>query len=108
MVVAQSDVAALAGIRVLDLTDNYSAYAGRLLADLGADVVRLEPPAGSPVRTLAPSERTTTGECVSFAHEFLDAGKRAAAELVEQMIEPEDIVVEELAVSRQACNELIK
>ena len=62
--------AALAGIRVLDLTTNYAAYAGRLLADLGADVVRLEPPEGSPVRKLAPFQRGPNGECSSFAHAF--------------------------------------
>ena len=69
--------AALAGIHVLDLTTNYAAYAGRLLADLGADVVRLEPPEGSPVRRLAPFQRGPNGECLSFAHAFLDAGKRS-------------------------------
>ena len=69
--------AALAGIRVLDLTTNYAAYAGRLLADLGADVVRREPPEGSPVRELAPFQRGPNGECSSFAHAFLDAGKRS-------------------------------
>ena len=41
MVEAPAAAAALTGIRVLDLTTNYAAYAGRLLADLGADVVRL-------------------------------------------------------------------
>jgi benzylsuccinate CoA-transferase BbsE subunit len=69
---AQDQPSALAGIRVLDLTANHAAYAGRLLANLGADVIRVEPPAGSPVRRLAPS-----GEGVSFAHAFLDAGKRS-------------------------------
>jgi benzylsuccinate CoA-transferase BbsE subunit len=68
---------ALAGIRVLDLTANHAAYAGRLLADLGADVVRLEPPEGSPVRRLAPQQRLPSGEMLSFAHAFLDAGKRS-------------------------------
>jgi benzylsuccinate CoA-transferase BbsE subunit len=72
IVSAQDQSSALAGIRVLDLTANHAAYAGRLLADLGADVVRVEPPEGSPVRRLAP-----TGEGVSFAHAFLDAGKRS-------------------------------
>jgi benzylsuccinate CoA-transferase BbsE subunit len=79
MAATQSDAGALAGIRVLDLTDNYSAYAGRLLADLGADVVRVEPPQGSPVRGLAPGQRTPTGECISFAHAFIDAGKRSVS-----------------------------
>ena len=77
MAQAPPDAAALAGIRVLDLTTNYAAYAGRLLADLGADVVRVEPPAGSPVRNLAPYQRGPAGECASFAHAFLDAGKRS-------------------------------
>jgi benzylsuccinate CoA-transferase BbsE subunit len=74
---APADAAALAGIRVLDLTANHAAYAGRLLADLGADVVRVEPPEGSPVRRLAPHRRLPSGETLSFAHAFLDAGKRS-------------------------------
>jgi benzylsuccinate CoA-transferase BbsE subunit len=77
MMQASADAAALAGIRVLDLTANYAAYAGRLLADLGADVVRLEPPEGSSVRRLSPYGRGPAGECFSFAHAFLDAGKRS-------------------------------
>ena len=77
MVEAPAAAAALTGIRVLDLTTNYAAYAGRLLADLGADVVRLEPPEGSPVRDLAPCQPGPAGEPLSFAHAFLDAGKRS-------------------------------
>ena len=37
---------ALAGVRVLDLTDERAIYGAKLLADLGADVVRVEPSAG--------------------------------------------------------------
>jgi crotonobetainyl-CoA:carnitine CoA-transferase CaiB-like acyl-CoA transferase len=36
----------LEGVRVIDLTDGVAAVAGRLLADLGADVVLVEPPEG--------------------------------------------------------------
>ncbi len=79
MAVPEVAPAALADIRVLDLTTNYSAYAGRLLADLGADVVRVEPLGGSPVRTLAPLQRVPGGEMFSFAHAFLDSGKRSIA-----------------------------
>jgi len=32
--------------RVLDLTDEQGVYAGKLLADLGMDVVKVEPPCG--------------------------------------------------------------
>jgi crotonobetainyl-CoA:carnitine CoA-transferase CaiB-like acyl-CoA transferase len=36
----------LEGYRALDLTDERGALAGRLLADLGVDVVKVEPPGG--------------------------------------------------------------
>jgi benzylsuccinate CoA-transferase BbsE subunit len=72
---AHSERAALKGIRVLDLTENHAAYAGRLLADLGAEVIRVEPPCGSPVRQLAPSQVVRGGEIESYSHAFLDAGK---------------------------------
>src|SRR6266852_5740226 len=38
--------APLAHLRVVDLTDLRGAFAGRLLADLGADVVKVEPARG--------------------------------------------------------------
>lgn len=40
--------------RILDLTDRRAAFCGRLLADYGADVVKIEPPAGDPSRHLGP------------------------------------------------------
>lgn len=45
---------ALAHLRVVELGDVPGAYAGRLLADLGADVVKVEPPGGAPERRLPP------------------------------------------------------
>ena len=39
----------LDGLRVLDLGGDPSARAGRVLGDLGADVVRVVPPAGDPL-----------------------------------------------------------
>jgi crotonobetainyl-CoA:carnitine CoA-transferase CaiB-like acyl-CoA transferase len=45
----------LAGCRVIEHSRTVAAaYAGRLLAALGAEVVMLEPPAGSPLRTAPP------------------------------------------------------
>ena len=44
---------ALAGVRVVDLTARFG-YAAKLYAELGADVVLVEPPGGSPARSLPP------------------------------------------------------
>jgi len=38
------------GVRILDLTHRLGSYAGRLFADLGAEVIRVEPPGGLPDR----------------------------------------------------------
>lgn len=51
---AHGAVPLLDGVRVLDLCDERGLYAGRLLADLGAEVILVEPPGGSPVRVLQP------------------------------------------------------
>ncbi len=40
--------------RVLDLTDERGLLCGKILGDLGADVVQVEPPGGSPARRLGP------------------------------------------------------
>ena len=44
----------LADVRVLELAGEIGVYAGRILAELGADVIRVEPPGGSPVRRRGP------------------------------------------------------
>jgi hypothetical protein len=43
----------IAGLRVLDLAGAPGVYGTKLLADLGADVVRIEPPAGPTARQMA-------------------------------------------------------
>jgi crotonobetainyl-CoA:carnitine CoA-transferase CaiB-like acyl-CoA transferase len=44
----------LGHLRVLDLTSASSAYCGKLLVDLGAEVIKIEPPGGDPGRREAP------------------------------------------------------
>lgn len=45
---------ALSGIRVLDLAGKFGAYCGKLLGDMGADVIAIEPPPGEPMRAVGP------------------------------------------------------
>ncbi len=54
----------LAAVRVLDLSAGVTDAVTRLLADLGADVVKVEPPGGSPARDDRP---TLAGAGIGFA-----------------------------------------
>ena len=47
-------MALLSPYRVLDLTDERGLLCGKILGDLGADVVQVEPPGGSPARQVGP------------------------------------------------------
>ena len=49
-----SGAGSLAGIRVIELADEQAEYCGLTLAGLGADVVKVEPPGGSPTRRIGP------------------------------------------------------
>ena len=49
-----SDAHLLADLRVVEIGDEVSAYAGRLLAGLGAEVIKVEPPEGCSTRSIGP------------------------------------------------------
>jgi benzylsuccinate CoA-transferase BbsE subunit len=64
------------GITVLDLTHDLGSYATRLFADLGAEVIRIEPPGGAPDRTRA--QALPEGEArraAQYAFAFRNASK---------------------------------
>ncbi len=44
----------LAGLRVLETADEKGQYCGKLMADLGADVIKIEPPGGQSTRSVGP------------------------------------------------------
>jgi len=54
-------------IRVLDLADLAGQFAGKLLADLGLEVVKIEPPSGDPVRNIPPFRTAIRNGAVSSA-----------------------------------------
>jgi len=95
----------LAGVRVLDLATNAVAYTSRLLADLGAEVIRVEPPGGSALRRAAPVQRVDGG-IASCAHAFWNANKKSVTldlehadgrKLFGNLIAKSDIVIETFA-----------
>ena len=45
---------ALTGRRVLELADEKGVYCGKLLADMGADVIKIEKPGGDATRDIPP------------------------------------------------------
>ena len=52
----------LDGVRVVDLTTARGELAGRVLADLGADVIKVEPPGGAEARDRGPFEAGREGD----------------------------------------------
>ncbi len=66
----------LGGIRVLDLSGPLGCYCGRLLADAGADVVKVEPPEGDRLRRRPPFAANLAGQESSLSFAYYQANKR--------------------------------
>lgn len=67
----------LSGFRIVEIGDESGVFAGRLLADLGAEVIRVEPPGGDIVRNSAPFLDEVAGVERSYAHLAFNAGKQS-------------------------------
>ena len=68
----------LNGVKLLEVGDTVAvAFSGKLLADLGADVVMVEPPGGSPLRRLPPYYQDVPGPGRSALHNWLSTNKRS-------------------------------
>ncbi|CDY78506.1 CAIB/BAIF family protein [Caballeronia glathei] len=63
------------GVTILDLTHDLGRYAGRLFADLGAQVIRIEPPGGLADRRAAQEEAPPGAAPAAYEFEFLNASK---------------------------------
>ena len=73
---------ALEGLRVLELPGPYGRYAGKLLADFGADVILVEPPGGRPIGGPDRSSTTpTTRRTASRSHTSTPSKRGLALDL---------------------------
>lgn len=103
----------LAGCRVLERSRTVAAaYAGRLLAVMGANVVMIEPPNGSPLRA-APPLVDGAGNSALFA--FLALGKRsrvcdltcaADQRALELELDHADILIDDTPLRERAAQKL--
>jgi len=101
---------ALEGVRVVELTDESAEYCGRLLAGLGADVVKAEPPEGAPSRHIGPFLDDEPGPDRSLAFWADNVGKRSVvvhddAE-VRALCRRADVLVHTLAPAQAAARGL--
>lgn len=92
---------ALDKLRVLDLTDERAIYGAKMLADLGAEVVRPEPPDGDSLRRRGPHVEGTPGGA-SLWHAFfassrhfvtLEPRKEAGVALLKRLVDRADVVL---------------
>jgi CoA:oxalate CoA-transferase len=96
----------LEGYVALDLTDLKGQLCGRLLSDLGMDVIKVEPPEGDDVRRFGPYAGDEPHLEGSLRFAFLNSGKRSltldlqSAEgraLLLRLVEQVDVVLESFA-----------
>ena len=93
----------LEGCRVLDLTDEKCSLCSKLLAELGADVIKVEPPGGDPARSIGPFYRDIPHPEKSLFWFFTNLHKRGITlnielpegrDIFKELVESSDFVVE--------------
>ncbi|WP_082680880.1 CaiB/BaiF CoA transferase family protein [Mycolicibacterium novocastrense] len=81
-------------VRVIEVSDRIAgAYCGKLLADAGADVVKVEPPEGDPLRRVTATGATLDDSTDSPLFSYLNAGKRGVTAISGDLLAGADIIV---------------
>jgi len=73
---ASESAALLPSLRALDLSSAMGAFCGKLLRDLGMDVIKIEPPQGESLRAEPPFAGAQINREGSLRFAYLNAGKR--------------------------------
>ncbi len=96
----------LHGLRVLELCDEKGQFCGKLMADLGADVIKIEPPGGQSTRTVGPFLDDVPHRERSLAFWHYNTSKRGITlnlehregqALLKRLVSSADIVLESYA-----------
>lgn len=102
----QRQDSALDDLRVIDLTGEIGVYCTKLLADLGADVIRVEPPSGHPMRHIGPFFHDEPDHEKSLHHFYFNTSKRGVTlniehpdgqDILRDLITKADVLVESFA-----------
>ena len=93
----------LDGFRVLDLTNERGHLSGRILGDMGADVIKIGPPGGDPSRNVGPFYHNEPDPEKSLNWLYTNANKRGITldlntprgkRIFAQLVEGVDLIVE--------------
>jgi benzylsuccinate CoA-transferase BbsE subunit len=110
-----TSAALLSGFRVLDLTSSMGALCGKLLGDMGMDVIKIEPPQGDSARSEPPFAKGHAHREGSLRFAYLNAGKRSITlditkphgkRLLMRLVKSADIVLETFAPGFLASHNL--
>ena len=81
-------------LRVVEISDRIAgAYCGKLLVDAGADVVKVEPPAGDPLRRFTATGAVPPAGSDAPLFSYLNAGKRSVTAGSAELLACADIVI---------------
>ena len=96
----------LSGYRVLDLADEKGLLCGKILGDLGADVIKIERPGGDPARNIGPFYNDIAHPEKSLFWMYCNTSKRGITlnletadgkDIFKRLVKGADIVVESFA-----------
>ena len=93
--------------RVLDLADEKGVYCGKLLGDLGADVIKIEPPGGDKTRSRGPFHKSDVHPEKSLPFLYFNTSKgsitlniedRTGQAIFKKLVANADVVIESFPV----------
>ncbi len=100
---SSAQACALEGIRVLEIAGPMTQYCGKMFAELGADVILIEPPGGSSIRGIPPFIADKRGADASLAYAYFNTSKQGVTldlktsegqAILRRMAETADVIIE--------------